>query len=275
MDDMNSGYHGWSMSKRATDAYEDGEKPKSRWTKTAMLEAIGQWADDEDRVLSEPVSKMTKAELFDRFLEYSSWHHTSKFANPTDFYSLDVSELTEASRPKTDAEKRAERRASQARVEAERRKAEDRRREEEKRAEAHERFVREFEETFGVSPDASFACFLSVCPEKVAVSTSRRGNEVYRISDPGRPWDGASCLVADAARRNFANAGSYDFREWASEALREARGDKEGESRGAQRSRPQGAPRGGGVHASAGGGVSGSAPAGRQAVGERGASRAR
>lgn len=35
-----SGYFGSSMSLRAVEAYEAGEKPKSKWTKKVMLAAI-------------------------------------------------------------------------------------------------------------------------------------------------------------------------------------------------------------------------------------------
>ena len=35
-----AGYVGSSMSRRAREAYENGEKPKSRWTKEAMLDAL-------------------------------------------------------------------------------------------------------------------------------------------------------------------------------------------------------------------------------------------
>lgn len=35
MMDVNSGYIGYSMSRRAAEAYEDGEMPKSKWTKKA------------------------------------------------------------------------------------------------------------------------------------------------------------------------------------------------------------------------------------------------
>ena len=40
MMDVNSGYIGYSMSRRAAEAYEDGEMPKSKWTKKAMVAAM-------------------------------------------------------------------------------------------------------------------------------------------------------------------------------------------------------------------------------------------
>lgn len=39
MMDVNSGYIGHSMSRRAAEAYEDGEMPNSKWTKKAMVVA--------------------------------------------------------------------------------------------------------------------------------------------------------------------------------------------------------------------------------------------
>lgn len=42
-----AGYIGQSLSERAAAA--DGEAPRSKWTKSAMLAAIGQWCEDEGR----------------------------------------------------------------------------------------------------------------------------------------------------------------------------------------------------------------------------------
>lgn len=93
--DANSGYCGFSMSKRAVEAYENGEKPKSRWTKSAMLLEIGSYLNDLGVELPDDaltyLKRLTKAEMFDRFFSYSSWHHTSKHFNVTDFYALDES----------------------------------------------------------------------------------------------------------------------------------------------------------------------------------------
>lgn len=84
------GYVGCSMSARAQEAYERGEMPKSKWTKTAMLEAIAGilWFDDLDEEYINAFKEFKKDELFDRFFEWSSWHHTGKFANVTDFYDV-------------------------------------------------------------------------------------------------------------------------------------------------------------------------------------------
>ena len=37
MHDMNSGYDGYSMSKRAVEAYGNGEKPYSKWKKSDIV----------------------------------------------------------------------------------------------------------------------------------------------------------------------------------------------------------------------------------------------
>ena len=93
MMDMNRGYSGWSMSKRAAAAYEDGEMPKSKWTKKAMLAAIAEFFDENDIVLTDEqianLEKMRKDTMFNRYFHLTSWHHTSKFCNETDFYGID------------------------------------------------------------------------------------------------------------------------------------------------------------------------------------------
>lgn len=83
MMDVNSGYIGYSMSRRAAEAYEDGEMPKSKWTKKAMVAAIKDACDELDLEYDPAIEKMKKVELFDTFLYNSSWHHTSKFFNET------------------------------------------------------------------------------------------------------------------------------------------------------------------------------------------------
>jgi hypothetical protein len=89
-----SGYVGASMSVNAMLAYEDGEKPKSKWTKAAMLYEIGEvlfdldFSDEDTERIMAAIGKMKKDEIFDRFLVWSSWHHTGKFANCTDFYEI-------------------------------------------------------------------------------------------------------------------------------------------------------------------------------------------
>lgn len=47
MNDMNSGYNGFSMSNRAVQAYEDGEKPLSKWTKAEIMDIIEYHVKDE------------------------------------------------------------------------------------------------------------------------------------------------------------------------------------------------------------------------------------
>ena len=92
------GYVGSSMSARAVEAYANGEMPKSKWTKAAMLYAIdnqlNEFEDDqkitsdEREELFNAINAMKKEEMFNIFMENSSWHHTGKFANATDFYRV-------------------------------------------------------------------------------------------------------------------------------------------------------------------------------------------
>lgn len=83
-------YVGYSMSLNAAIAYENGEKPISKWTKEALLSAAGEKA--------EMLKKLTTSEIRDLILYRSSWHHTSSHYNATDFYAIDeekVEEITE------------------------------------------------------------------------------------------------------------------------------------------------------------------------------------
>ena len=79
MIDVNSGYIGYSMSRRAAEAYEDGEMPKSKWTKKAMVAAIQSYCDEFDMLFDPDLLKgMHKDEVFERFFHESSWHHTAR-----------------------------------------------------------------------------------------------------------------------------------------------------------------------------------------------------
>lgn len=85
---MNSGYAGYSMSNRAVEAYEDGEKPLSKWRKADIIEALEDLIKDQE--LIKLVKKVDLATLKDKLLVYSSWHHASSMCNKTDFYKLDI-----------------------------------------------------------------------------------------------------------------------------------------------------------------------------------------
>ena len=133
-----AGYIGQSLSERAAAAYADGEAPRSKWTKSAMLAAIGQWCEDEGRVLVEDVSAMRRDEVFERFFERSSWHHTGAYARETDFYARDEDSLMAASREETPKEAGLRERARTETAEVERAERERRRAEERERRERAE-----------------------------------------------------------------------------------------------------------------------------------------
>lgn len=88
--DANSGYKGWSMSKRAAEAYENGEMPISKWTKKAIRESVEDYFEGEN--LNFDMDKLFKLPLpllKEKLLTRTSWHHTSKVYNSTNFYSID------------------------------------------------------------------------------------------------------------------------------------------------------------------------------------------
>lgn len=74
------------MSNRAVDAYENGEKPLSKWTKAEIDSAIKNDEDITKEVADALLSLPLKAKK--TLLYQSSWHHTGLRYNRTDFYSL-------------------------------------------------------------------------------------------------------------------------------------------------------------------------------------------
>ncbi len=96
-----SGYHGYSMSNNAVTAYENGEKPLSKWTKINILKSI----DEQEIDLKCSMKKLQKLPiklLKEICLIYSSWHHTGNYYNITRFYSLDVDTIKNLTDKKLD-----------------------------------------------------------------------------------------------------------------------------------------------------------------------------
>lgn len=117
-----AGYDGYSMSNNARSAYACGEKPISKWTKTEILEATKEIAEENELTFDfDLLKKVSERVLKSEFLTKTSWHHTSKFYNRTDFYSineekicaltdseiLELSKIKEKSPKKSDKEKEA------------------------------------------------------------------------------------------------------------------------------------------------------------------------
>lgn len=82
-----AGYKNRSMSNNAITAYESGERPLSKWTFEDFCEEV----ESETDVRIKRVKGGYK-----QFLKYSSWHHTSKFYNQTDFYNINFELLQNA-----------------------------------------------------------------------------------------------------------------------------------------------------------------------------------
>lgn len=96
-----AGYSGWSMSNNAVAAYEDGEKPLSKWTKADIFDAI----EEQGVELKCSIDKLRKLPvkvLKEICLRYSSWHHTSNHYNKTDFYSLNINRIENLTDEKID-----------------------------------------------------------------------------------------------------------------------------------------------------------------------------
>ena len=90
---------GMVTGRRAHMAYRKGQMPRSRWTKAAMLDAIGAWLGAHYRVLDDRdgVMGMGKDELWERFFTVRSWCLTSACRNRTALYGVDADRLSGAS----------------------------------------------------------------------------------------------------------------------------------------------------------------------------------
>ena len=172
---MNSGYSGWSMSNRAVEAYEQGEKPKSKWTKKAMVAEINAYCEEFDMICTADLKKMKKDEVFSTFFEWSSWHHTSKFCNATDFYALDEDAVCENARPMTDEEIDARNAAREA----------ERKEREEQEAEWKAAYEKEeaYKKAHGYAYDSAAAY---VAENSIEPRISKKGNKVYDFEYDGR-----------------------------------------------------------------------------------------
>lgn len=89
-----AGYKGYSMSNNAVNAYENGEKPFSKWTKADIVREIRN-SELEFNFSMEKIKKVPVKALRSRCLTKTSWHHTSSYYNTTDFYSVDLDFLME------------------------------------------------------------------------------------------------------------------------------------------------------------------------------------
>lgn len=90
-----AGYNGYSMSNNAREAYSNGEMPKSKWNKTNIIDMLETELDENAEEKIELLKELDGTSLKDYCLERTSWHHTSKYYNETDFYSINVDKIEE------------------------------------------------------------------------------------------------------------------------------------------------------------------------------------
>lgn len=144
----------------------------------AVIAAIKDACDDLDLAYDPAIEKMKKDELFHTFLYNSSWHHTGKFFNETDFYAIDEDALADRF-PEMSDRQIAEREAARA---AERRAIEEERLAREAEENERRNRHREYEEEHGFEP-TSVAAFAHEHPECCQERVSRKGNRVLSYID--------------------------------------------------------------------------------------------
>lgn len=156
------GYLGSSMSVRAAEAYEQGEMPISRWTKTAIIQAVKDYCFDFDLAYDPDIEKKTKAELAKEFLEYKSWHHSSRTAREVEFFGLNEDAVCRS----------FEQMSEEQIIERDRQMADER-----AALEARLQFMnareKEFEQKFGCNPSSVLA-YEAVHPEMCTRFIARR-----------------------------------------------------------------------------------------------------
>lgn len=93
-----AGYYNYEMSNNAVSAYNYGEMPMSKWDKASILAEIERIIEEEKISVLDmgTVEKLTKTELADTFLKWSSWHHTSSYYRKTEFYRIEVGDIDTA-----------------------------------------------------------------------------------------------------------------------------------------------------------------------------------
>lgn len=91
-----AGYSGYSMSNNAVSAYENGERPLSKWKKSDILSYV------KNLNLRDKLKKVSVSVLKNNLLKKSSWHHTSSMYNETDFYSIDEEAIADLNAEKVD-----------------------------------------------------------------------------------------------------------------------------------------------------------------------------
>jgi len=85
-----AGYHNYSMSNNAVEAYERGEMPISKWSKKAIMEELSKYTVKPEHMAA--FKTMSIDELRDKLLCSCGWHHTGKYYNQTFFYSVEYDE---------------------------------------------------------------------------------------------------------------------------------------------------------------------------------------
>ena len=89
-----SGYYNHSMSNNAVAAYDNGEMPYSKWTKSSIIDVAKKYDISQEKI---DLLEKTHAKELKHLLCLSGWHHTSKYFNKTYFYQVDEDILINSS----------------------------------------------------------------------------------------------------------------------------------------------------------------------------------
>lgn len=82
-----AGYHGFSMSNNAVEAYDRGEMPMSKWTKRDIIRGLRKLDDFSDEQM-EWLEHQSAGWLKCNCLAYTGYHHTGTKYRKTNFYEV-------------------------------------------------------------------------------------------------------------------------------------------------------------------------------------------
>jgi hypothetical protein len=138
---------------------------------------------------------MRKDDIFGNFFMKTSWHHTGRYAQATDFYGLDEEAVSEAFAPLSESQLE-ERKAFRRAAEAARYEMELKRKEEsEQRRARRSDFIAEH----GFAPE-TVAGLMARCPHACRLAWSRKKRGSIVVYHPGPHGELRCCPLVDAMR---------------------------------------------------------------------------
>ena len=162
-----------------------------------MLDEIEAYCDENDLDFGQDIEMMRKDAIFERFFTKTSWHHTGRYAQATDFYGIDEEAVSEAFAPLSESQL-AQREIRRRAAEAARQEEELKRKEEDERGRGRRA---DFMAEHGFAPE-TVAGLMARCPHACRLAWSRKKRGSIVVYHPGPNGELRSCPLVDAMRNS-------------------------------------------------------------------------